>query len=866
MKSFFQEAQRAIGQTNRTKRASSGAAAATSSAWVDDFDAPGVGEFGSASVAGVAHPLTREWSERIGSAVVREEFGKESIDSYTTRHGLNVFAGTWNTNGKAPKKDVELGEWLSKGGRDGGGADVLVIGFQEIVPLTPGKVLAVQDSGMTEMWEGLIDKALNGSNANHPSAARRGARVDEPSTSQFDGSFSPAATASTNGWVSFDEPANRVGDGGLDGFGGASTGGSKGAPAYLPVAQRQLVGVYVTVWTRASLMPHIRDVRVASVATGFNIGVGVLGNKGACGAWMRIYNTPVVFLCSHLSAGSKPGDEVRRNEDFDSIVSQMVFSPPEGYDAPEKRIEDAASVIWIGDMNYRLSLPDEFVRKALAANHHSHLLAADQLNIERAAGRAFGGWHEGEVTFPPTYKYRPGTNVYSGADDGEADDVDGAQKKEEEKKRTPAWCDRVLWKGDFDISLLEYGRVEYTHSDHKPVYATFSLFAREVVPERLNSLLFDLRRRLDHVEMSSQPKCSIFNPNVEFGVIRYAEEASASFNMTNVGDTEARFDLVSPIPGGSPTPAWLDVHPMSGSLLPGQEVVINVKACVEGSRHAGPQQRSEDDLVNTGESITPIDAILVVRLQGGRDFFVSVQGKYMQGAFGSPLEDLQVSMFPPNVPKVACTLVDYLLENHSLAPGLFRTPHSRVGTKDGLFRACLAAQSSNADLSALQVNVYDVGEALLSFFAALPTPILSGENISGIIDSIPPNEPPSVEFVRASLSAHLTPRARATLLHAATLIKRLDDDLALTGSNTDATKLISTFTIVLFKPSSEPPSRRRLAFVAALCDCRTAFLSHLPDEHPEPESGVFASTWAFFQPPPPPADDSSQSTGNLIDI
>jgi hypothetical protein len=866
MKSFFQEAQRAIGQTNRTKRASSGAAAATSSAWVDDFDALGVGEFGSASVAGVAHPLTREWSERIGSALVREEFGKESIDSYTTRHGLNVFAGTWNTNGKAPKKDVELGEWLSKGGRDGGGADVLVIGFQEIVPLTPGKVLAVQDSGMTEMWEGLIDKALNGSNANHPSAARRGARVDEPSTSQFDGSFSPAATASTNGWVSFDEPANRVGDGGLDGFGGASTGGSKGAPAYLPVAQRQLVGVYVTVWTRASLMPHIRDVRVASVATGFNIGVGVLGNKGACGAWMRIYNTPVVFLCSHLSAGSKPGDEVRRNEDFDSIVSQMVFSPPEGYDAPEKRIEDAASVIWIGDMNYRLSLPDEFVRKALAANHHSHLLAADQLNIERAAGRAFGGWHEGEVTFPPTYKYRPGTNVYSGADDGEADDVDGAQKKEEEKKRTPAWCDRVLWKGDFDISLLEYGRVEYTHSDHKPVYATFSLFAREVVPERLNSLLFDLRRRLDHVEMSSQPKCSIFNPNVEFGVIRYAEEASASFNMTNVGDTEARFDLVSPIPGGSPTPAWLDVHPMSGSLLPGQEVVINVKACVEGSRHAGPQQRSEDDLVNTGESITPIDAILVVRLQGGRDFFVSVQGKYMQGAFGSPLEDLQVSMFPPNVPKVACTLVDYLLENHSLAPGLFRTPHSRVGTKDGLFRACQAAQSSNADLSALQVNVYDVGEALLSFFAALPTPILSGENITGIIDSIPPNEPPSVEFVRASLSAHLTPRARATLLHAATLIKRLDDDLALTGSNTDATKLISTFTIVLFKPSSEPPSRRRLAFVAALCDCRTAFLSHLPEVHPEPESGVFASTWAFFQPPPPPADDSSQSTGNLIDI
>jgi len=850
---------------------------------VSDFsvDAGAMDAFASPSrvVERRPHALAREWSARVQSTAVRRAFLAESIESYTSGRMIRTLAGTWNTNGRAPRTDEDVREWIGRSCADGSAPDVVVVGFQEIVPLNVDKVLVGKDTAATEAWEEVLDRALNGSAAGTEITKRRGVLGDNARALDAWGhsdslwtESTATATSGTSDWVSFDATA-----GSAVNFSPPRARGN-GEPAYRPVAQKQLVGVYITVWVKSSLLTHVRDVRVASVATGFNIGVGVLGNKGACAVWLKIYSTPLVFVCSHLSAGTKAGDEIKRNEDFRAIVEQLKFMPPEGEDADEYTINDAESAIWMGDLNYRLNAPDHVVRSVLAQSKCAQLVASDQLNIERAAGRVFAGWHESELTFAPTYKYRPGTNIYSGDADVDPDDIDGVQKKEEEKKRTPAWTDRVLWRGDFDINILEYGRAELTHSDHKPVYAVFSILVRELEPQKLNKLLFDLRRRIDHDEMASQPKCTIPHPNVDLGEMRYAEDLFGHFTLSNVGEVPADFSIVSPIAGGPATPGWLSVAPMMGSLLPGEEIQISVRACVQGGHQSGPSAFSHNSLstrmhvhslIHFDAKPKSVDAVLVVRLENGRDFFVTVHGCYLPCAFGAPFEDLPSMMFPPNVPQVVGTLLDYLFEHLSSAPGIFAVPFDGVRTPGGVALISSALrQHASPNLSTLGVNVYDVGEALISLFSALPRRALESSEITSVVDAMPLDSYPSEELVQELLRSHLSVKTRAALLHTTTLIKRLDEENVRTGSSSNTIEAATTFARSFFPESAEEPSHQRVAFVCALAGCHPSLLEQLRAKAavPAPNS-IFSQSWSFFQSAPSqesPADP--KSSNNLIDI
>jgi hypothetical protein len=119
--------------------------------------------------------------------------------------------------------------------------------------------------------------------------------------------------------------------------------------------------------------------------------------------------------------------------------------------------------VFLGDLNYRVEGNRRAVDVLLERGMLDVMRANDQLRIERSAGRAFAGWSEGEIGFPPTYKVDRGTaNTYDTS----------------KKQRVPSWTDRVMWRtaGGGAVTCPD-GADVYTSvkgvltSDHLPVVA-----------------------------------------------------------------------------------------------------------------------------------------------------------------------------------------------------------------------------------------------------------------------------------------------------------------------------------------------------------------------------------------------------------
>ncbi|CAN6821858.1 unnamed protein product [Brassica oleracea] len=436
---------------------------------------------------------------------------------------LRVFLATWNVGGRTPNNDLNLEDFLLVEGT----ADLYICGFQEIVPLSAGNVLVVEDNEPAAKWLALISQALNKpkqdsvySNAafsasktttSCSSSSSSGCCSEEsrtPSSLSFfqrpnlkvlsrnyrvDSSLlktcncSVVNDTSSIGWEGrrskrFSdpiadstnvEPENfRVHENFLfdDVVPAATTMMMPGQMSYRLIASKQMVGLFLSVWARKELIPHISHLRLDSVGRGI---MGRLGNKGCIAISMSLHQTSFCFVCSHLASGEKEGDEMRRNADVAEILKHTQFpklTKSPSCRAPE-RIVDHDRVLWLGDLNYRVALTYEETRVLLEDNDWDTLLEKDQLNMERGAGRVFSGFQEGQIFFAPTYKYTQNSDAYA-----------GETTKSKKKRRTPAWCDRILWRGE-GIEQLSYIRGESRFSDHRPVCA---IFAVEVDVKSLN--------------------------------------------------------------------------------------------------------------------------------------------------------------------------------------------------------------------------------------------------------------------------------------------------------------------------------------------------------------------------------------------
>ncbi|KAM0062685.1 putative inositol-polyphosphate 5-phosphatase [Helianthus debilis subsp. tardiflorus] len=245
----------------------------------------------------------------------------------------------------------------------------------------------------------------------------------------------------------------------------------KRRPAYVRIVSKQMVGVFITIWVRRQLRKHIQNVHVSAVGVGV---MGYIGNKGSISVSMSIYQTLFCFICTHLTSGERDADTIKRNADVHEIRKRTRFNSSFNSTLP-RRIENHDRIIWLGDLNYRLNLSYEKTCDLISKNEWSKLLECDQLLRELRKGRAFDGWSEGVLDFPPTYKYERNSDKYIGADPKVG-------------RRTPAWCDRILSYGK-GIRQLSYRRSELRFSDHRPVSASYMIEVEVFSPRKLQKAL-----------------------------------------------------------------------------------------------------------------------------------------------------------------------------------------------------------------------------------------------------------------------------------------------------------------------------------------------------------------------------------------
>ncbi|XP_038013634.1 inositol polyphosphate 5-phosphatase K isoform X1 [Motacilla alba alba] len=256
---------------------------------------------------------------------------------------------------------------------------------------------------------------------------------------------------------------------------------------YIKLSSVRMQGLLLLIFVKHVHLPFIRDIHTHYTRTGL---YGYWGNKGGVGVRMSLFGHTICFMNCHLPAHIENTEQ--RLDDFEKIL-EMQF---EGEDIPLPL--DHELLFWFGDLNFRIAdYGIHFVRESINNKRFSLLWEKDQLNMAKKKEAFLKEFKEGPLQFKPTYKFDLDSEVY-----------DTREQKSlfwfNEKKRKPAWTDRILWKvknlsevaskeGEFpeeenpiSVTLNSYvSHMSYGISDHKPVTGTFKLEMKPLVSDPL---------------------------------------------------------------------------------------------------------------------------------------------------------------------------------------------------------------------------------------------------------------------------------------------------------------------------------------------------------------------------------------------
>lgn len=247
--------------------------------------------------------------------------------------------------------------------------------------------------------------------------------------------------------------------------------------AFVYLTSNDMVGVATFVFVSGQLYNRVYLQEWLAIKTGFK---NSLGNKGAVLLFMQIDSTYLTLTNCHLAAGE--GASTERLQDIQYIHNDALS------DRQKRRLfEKSEYKFLVGDMNFRLEAKNEQVREILYSiekqdaqkkltksdmqTYLQSLLQKDEYHLNNFNG-ALSLYSEATIYFLPTYKYVKREKIY-------------------DTKRTPSWCDRVLFHAQTPskLAVLKYWDVDCYQSDHKPVCAAFKVLLKKEDADRKKKLL-----------------------------------------------------------------------------------------------------------------------------------------------------------------------------------------------------------------------------------------------------------------------------------------------------------------------------------------------------------------------------------------
>ncbi|BFU21533.1 inositol polyphosphate-5-phosphatase, putative [Entamoeba histolytica HM-1:IMSS-B] len=426
---------------------------------------------------------------------------------------------------------------------------------------------------------------------------------------------------------------------------------NRGQNTYIELGYYQLCGVVLYVFFDERLKNHITDVGYGDIRVGAMS--GKLANKGGVAYRMRIYNSTICFVVSHLAAHQNFCD--KRNEDWNEISKMKIryFDVGSGCRKVVELLQHDV-VIWMGDLNYRIDMDDVEVRKCMKMKNYLELIKHDQLLYCMQSNKVFNHFCEAAIKFAPTFKIKIGKQgMY-------------------EENRIPSWCDRVLWKTEnrHNVEVKEYMSHELYCSDHKPVTCFMSIDLQRINIKLQQTVI----NYLDKVEKIYSkvvcPKIIIEPSIITIDQIKLFEKYQFKVQLKNIGKFGTCYEIENG-DGRIFKDEWLSIKKCEGfiDILEGKDVVsIDCEICID------------EKYVWMYQEQNSLMKVIKIKLGEGNEFITfSIVLKTTPNIIGMNLETLnrlnkplisndkiqkKYQPIPFFIPKEIYRLIDYIIQHY----------------------------------------------------------------------------------------------------------------------------------------------------------------------------------------------------------